>query len=60
MKYVRARFRDDTFTVIACFTHHTEDETLIYPMSCVWLPADVGNRAKTISAHSQIIIQRGR
>jgi hypothetical protein len=57
MKYFRAGFRFDAFKETARSIHHIEAETLVYPISCLWLLGDVGNRVKTISAHSQIILQ---
>jgi hypothetical protein len=55
--YFRAGFRCDAFRNIACYTHHIEAGNILYPMNCYLLLGDVGNRVKTISAHSQIIPQ---
>jgi hypothetical protein len=57
MYYFRAGFRCDAFRNIAFDTHHIEAGNLLYPKHCLWLLGAVGNRVKTISAHSQIFPQ---
>jgi hypothetical protein len=57
MYYFRAGFRCDAFKNIACYKHQIEAGNFLYPINCLWLLAGVGNRVKTISAHSQIIPQ---